>query len=372
MGPTKAIIDHSRLAHNFRLIQKAVKPAKVMGVVKAEAYGHGGIPAARTLLKEGAAFLGVAFAEEGLKLRQAGIKAPILVFGAQLPDFLEEQVRNHLDITLSYREQIKPLRQICKKLHRKARLHIKFDTGMGRVGFAAKDTDVLEEVLNENHFEWAGVYSHLSSADESDLDYTLMQIAEFKRLQQLILHKYRKPLLFHIANSAAIMRLPRAYFDMVRPGVMLYGNPPGPDFPLTWDLKEVMRFTSRVAAVKTMEAGRPLSYNRRYYTKAKTKVAIIPAGYADGYSRRFTNRGPVLIRGKRYTVAGTVCMDQFMVDLGPRTAVKTGDEVVLYGRQGKEHISIVEVARLLQTIPYEVTCNVSARVPRVHIHSQKF
>ena len=267
MGPTKAYINHSHLAHNFKLIKEAVHPARVMVVVKAEAYGHGSIEAARTLLHEGAAWLGVAFAEEGVKLRQAGIKAPILVFGAQLPELLEEQVQYDLDITLSYREQIKPLTEICKKLNKKARLHIKFDTGMGRVGFLSEEAGIVEEVMNESRFELTGIYSHLSSADEDDPDYTLTQVAEFKRLQNMINAKYKKPFLFHQANSAAIMRLPEAYFDMVRPGVMLYGNPPGPDFPLTWDLKEVMRFTSRVAAVKELEAGKPVSYSRRYNTK---------------------------------------------------------------------------------------------------------
>lgn len=366
MGPTKAYINHSHLAHNFKLIKKAVHPARVMAVVKAEAYGHGSIEAARTLLHEGAAWLGVAFAEEGIKLRQAGIKAPILVFGAQLPELLEEQVRHNLDITLSYKAQIKPLIQICRKLNKKARLHIKFDTGMGRVGFPADQWQIAEEIFAEKCFEINGIYSHLSSADEDDPDYTLIQVAEFKRLQSLIKAGHKKPLIFHLANSAAIMRLPEAWFDMVRPGVMLYGNPPGPDFPLTWDLKEVMRFTSQVAAVKELEAGSPVSYSRRYHTKEKTKIAVIPAGYADGYNRLLTNRGQVLIGGKRYTVAGTVCMDQFMVDLGPHSSVKPGDEVVLFGEQGTEHVSIVEVSRQLNTIPYEVTCNVSARVPRIH------
>ncbi len=166
------------------------------------------------------------------------------------------------------------------------------------------------------------------------------------------------------------MRLPETYFDMVRPGVMLYGNPPGPDFPLSWPLKEVMRFTSKIAVVKEIDAGKPISYSRRYYTKKKTKIGVIPAGYADGYNRLLTNKGQVLIGGKRYQAAGTVCMDQFMVDLGLNTAVQPGDEVVLWGQQGTEHVSIIDVSRKLQTIPYEITCNVSARVPRIHINNK--
>jgi len=366
MGPTRAYIDHNCLVHNLNLIQKAVRPAKVMAVVKAEGYGHGSVEAAQSVLRNGAEYLGVAFAEEGIKLRQAGITAPILVFGAQLPEFLEEQVQYDLEITISAEWQIQLLRQICKKLDKKARIHIKFDTGMGRIGFHQGQLDTAENIFAEPCFEVTGIYSHLSSSDEEDLDYTKMQAAELKKLQSIIKEKHKYPLLFHLANSGAIMRLPEAYFDMVRPGVMLYGNPPGPDFPVHWPLKEVMRFTSKIALVKEIEAGKPVSYSRRYHTKEKTKIGVIPAGYADGYNRLLTNKGQVLIGGKRYQAAGTVCMDQFMVDLGLNTIVQPGDEVVLLGRQGDEHISIVDMSRQLQTIPYEITCNVSARVPRIH------
>ena len=368
MGPTRAYIDHSCLVHNLNLIQKAVSPSKVMAVVKAEGYGHGSVEAAQSVLKNGAEYLGVAFAEEGIILREAGITAPILVFGAQLPEYLEDQVKHNLEITVSAEWQIKPLRQICRKLDKKAQIHIKLDTGMGRVGFHPEQLDIAENIFAEPYFEIIGVYSHLSSSDEEDLDYTRMQAAELKKLQKIIKEKYKKPLLFHLANSGAIMRLPEAYFDMVRPGVMLYGNPPGPDFPLSWPLKEVMRFVSKIAVVKELQAGKPVSYSRRYHTKEKTKIGVIPAGYADGYNRLLTNKGQVLIGGKRYQAAGTVCMDQFMVDLGWNTNVRPGDEVVLLGRQGDEHVTNVEMSRQLKTIPYEITCNISARVPRVHIN----
>ena len=370
MGPTVAQINHAHLIHNLQLIKQAVHPAGVMAVVKANAYGHGSVEVARTALANGATWLGVAFPEEGIELRKAGITAPILVFGAQLPPFFEHYLRFDLDLTLSARMQIEPLKDLCRRMNKKARVQIKVDTGMGRVGFLLeKDRDALLQILNEPAFEVTGVYSHLSSADEDDLGYTFEQVERFKAVREFVLkHSSTKPL-FHLANSAAIMRVPQAYFDLVRPGVMLYGNPPGPDFDLQWDLKEVMRFVSRVAAVKELDANHPVSYNRRYYTSAKTKIAIIPAGYADGYNRRMTNTGQVLIRGKRYRIAGMVCMDQMMVDLGPDTDVRPGDEVVLFGPQGSDHVRIVEVARTLSTIPYEITCWVSARVPRIHINT---
>ncbi len=368
MGPTQALIYHANFKHNVQLIQKAVAPAQVMAVVKANAYGHGAVEMAQSALEAGATYLGVAFHEEGIELREAGITAPILVFGAQLPQFFESHLRHNLDLTLSYPEQIEPLRQVARQLNIKPRVHIKIDTGMGRVGFLAEgDLIPVFELLKANWLTVSGVYSHLSSADEPDLTYTYEQIDRFKTVRAAILKRADRPLLFHLANSAAIMRLPEAYFDMVRPGVMLYGNPPGPDFPLTWDLKEVMRFVSKVTAIKELPAGYPVSYNRRYHTSQAEKVAVVPVGYADGYNRQMTNKGPVLIRGKRYPIAGTVCMDQFLVRLGRDGSVQVGDEVVLYGAQGQEHISITEVSRTLQTIPYEVTCWVSRRVPRVHI-----
>jgi len=368
MGPTQAEIIHAHLRYNLNLIRKAVAPAKVMAVVKANAYGHGAIEIARTALQEGAEYLGVAFHEEGLQLRRAGISAPILVFGAQLPEFFEAHIQNDLDLTISYSEQIEPLFRICDRLHKKAGIQIKIDTGMGRVGFLAEnDLSSVFELLHDPRIEVNGIYSHLSSADEDDLSYTMQQIETFNRVREMIVKETDRPPLFHLANSAAIMRLPEAYFDMVRPGVMLYGNPPGPDFPLSWNLKEVMRFVSRVAAIKELPAGHPVSYNRRYYTSQKEKVAVVPAGYADGYNRQMTNKGPVLIRGKRYPIAGTVCMDQFLVKLGTHSEIQVGDEVVLFGSQLSEHLSIAEVSRTLNTIPYEITCWVSGRVPRVHI-----
>ncbi len=367
MGPTKAIIRHQNLLHNLQLIQTAVAPAKVMGVVKADAYGHGSVEIAKTLIANGVDYLGVAFFEEGIELRKAGIDVPILVFGAHLPEFFPQFLDYDLDITLTDAAQLEPLRALCKQRKKRARVQIKVDTGMGRVGFFAdKDFELIRRIVDEPAWLTVGIYSHLSSADEEDSTYTLGQIQRFTAFKERLQKVAACKPFFHLANSAAIMRYPQAYFDYVRPGVMLYGNPPGPDFKLTWDLREVMEFKSRITLIKKLPPRHPVSYNRRYHTPQATHIGIVPAGYADGYNRRFTNTGQVLIRGRRYPVVGTVCMDQFMVDLGAQTDVQTGDEVILFGKQGNEHISIVEISRKLETIPYEVTCWVSRRVPRIH------
>jgi len=371
MGPTRAYINHQHLLHNYNLIKNAVAPAKVMCVVKADAYGHGSIEISRTLIDHGAQYLGVAFVEEGIELRKAGIQTPVLVFGAQLPEFMEDHLRYNLDLTITGEHQIDPLRQLCRKHNKKARIYIKIDTGMNRVGFLMRDArTIIDRLYDESLFTIVGIYSHLSSSDEEDLTYTRQQLQRFDEIRSYISARYSQPLLFHIANSGAIMRLPESYFDMVRPGVMLYGNPPGPDFDLHWDLKEVMTFASKVALIKRLGAGEPVSYSRRYYTNKETDVAVIPVGYADGYNRLLTNRGQVLIGGKRYPVVGSVCMDQILVDLGLDSGVEIGDEVVLFGEQGKVCIPNIEICRHLNTIPYEVTCWVSRRVPRIHVMSK--
>jgi len=369
MGPTFAQIDHAALRHNFRLIQKKVDNRKVMAVVKANAYGHGANEVAQTLLAAGAAYLGVAFAEEGIALRKAGITSPVLVFGATLPETFETILINRLDITITQTSQLQSLISIANKLKIRPQVHLKFESGMHRVGlFYEELLKCLWIIEQEENINLLGIYSHLSSADEDDPAYTNQQILAFKKLKEEIGRVYNGQPLFHLANSAAIMQHPQALFDMVRPGIILYGNPPSSEYPIKWPLQEVMSLRSKVTLIKKVLAGSALSYGRRYITKTDTKIAIIPVGYADGLNRLLTNRGPLLIRGKRYHVSGTICMDQIVVDLGPDSEVKIGDEVVFFGRQGTAAVSISEISRLSQTIPYETTCQISPRVQRRHIN----
>jgi alanine racemase len=371
MGPTIAEIDHVNLTHNFNQIRGRYPALKIMAIVKANAYGHGVIEITRTLSKNGTDYFGVAFPEEGIQLREAGIKEPILVLGAMLPEYFEISIQNNLDITLSDPQQIPLLRKIARKINRKINLHIKIDTGMKCVGFSNDDFfSYADEIFSEPFFNITGIYTHFSSADEEDLDFTRVQLSRFNEIRTAV--KKRKPqILFHSANSAAIMKLPESHFDMVRPGTLLYGNPPDPDFRLCWDLREVMTFKSKISMIRNIKRGDSLGYNRRYTAKSDMKAALVSAGYADGFSRHLSNKGEVLIRGRRCRVIGNVCMDRFLIDIKNNPEIKAGEEVILFGRQADEHIKISETARLLGTIPYEVTCQISARVSRVHKYESK-
>jgi len=374
MGPTEAIINHAHLRHNLSLIRRAYPDKAVMAVVKADAYGHGIVPCAKTLLQAGAEWLGVAFPEEGALLREAGIEAPILVFGAQLSPLLSLHLKNDLHITITAPRQIDELEKEAARLRTRAKVFLKYDSGMNRVGMY-DDTfyDTMNAALGSKAIDVAGVYSHLSSADEDDRAYTLLQLSRFKAMREK-LGKAAAGLCFSLANSAGIMRYPETAFDCIRPGVMLYGNPPAPAFrpdPDKWPLRQVMTWRSAVALVKNVAADEPLSYNRRFHTGRPSKIAIVPVGYGDGYSRRWTNNGKVLINGAFYPVVGTVCMDQILVDVTEAQSLKQGAEVIIFGSQGDASFSIAQYAGELQTIPYEVTCDVSPRVPRSHVKINK-
>ncbi len=236
---------------------------------------------------------------------------------------------------------------------------------MNRVGFPFNEyQQVIDQIIEIRGISIKGIYSHLSTSDEADPSFTLYQIDNFRKIVDYTKSAVNEDILFHLANSGAIMQHPDSYLDMVRPGVMLYGQPPSPDFDMTWDLREVMTLKSQLGLIKLTNKNEPVSYGRRYYTKSTTYIGVIPAGYADGISRKHTNNGQVFINNKRYPIVGTVCMDMIMVDLGPDCSCQTGDEVTLYGG----NIPIREIAQWRDSIPYEVTCNVSQRVPRIHIY----
>jgi len=370
MGPTTAYISHKNLRYNIDLIRNAIGSRKIMAVVKAFAYGHGDIEVAQTAIESGCEYLGVAFIEEGIRLRKAGITAPVLVFGAQLPSYLQTALEYHLDLTITSQEQLTFLKTAGNDKSKKIPIHLKFDTGMNRVGFPVSHLDdIIKDVKNAKHLDIKGIYSHLSTADENDESYTVMQIQHFNNIREYAKNSLDEDIIFHLANSAAIMKFSNSYFDLVRPGIMLYGQPPSPDFDLNWDLKEVLSLRSRLGLIKCVNKNEPVSYGRRFYTKETTHIGVIPAGYADGLNRRLTNKAQVIIRDKFYPLVGTICMDMVMVDLGPDLKCKTGDEVIFYGQDNNKRISIKEISGMLDTIPYEVTCNVSARIPRKHIYS---
>jgi len=369
MGPTVAYIYHRHLHHNIGLIRQAVGKRKIMAVVKANAYGHGDIEIARSALQCGCEYLGVAFVEEGIRLRKAKITAPILVFGAQLPSSLAQAIKYKLEITVTAMTQISFLKKISERQGTKIPIHLKIDTGMNRVGFYTDEWEqAIITILKSRYLQLKGIYSHFASSDENDSEYARLQIRRFDQFRKDIQAKIPYPILFHMANSGAIMKLPQSYYDLVRPGIMLYGQYPSPKFSSNWKLKEVMSLQSRLSLIKFVRKNEPVSYGRRYYTKEDSFIGVIPVGYADGFNRSNTNQANVLIRGRKYAVVGTVCMDMVMVDLGKKLNCKNGDKVVIYGRDGKQNITVREVADRLQTIPYEITCAVSPRVPRIHVY----
>ena len=370
MGPTIAYISHQNLRHNLSLIRRAIGPRKLMAVVKAFAYGHGDIEIARTAAQSGCDYLGVAFVEEGIRLREAGLELPILVFGAQLPAYLARAAAYDLDLTVTTPEQIDFLNNLGRDKSKLINVHIKIDTGMNRVGFSfGQFEETFRLVDSAQHLHLSGVYSHLATADEDDQTYLDMQITRFREIQAYLHQSGSENLLLHLANSAAIMKREDAYFDMVRPGIMIYGQPPSPDFRLDWPLKAVLSLHSKLGLIKFIKKNEPVSYGRRFYTKQDTHIGVIPAGYADGFNRALTNRGQVIINNTLYPLVGTVCMDMMMVDLGADLKCRSGDEVIIYGGSEDHQIRVSDVSRMLKTIPYEITCNISARVARKHIYS---
>ena len=370
MRPTVAEINLSAIEFNLQQIKDKVAPAKIMAVVKANAYGHGALEVSRKVLETGASYLGVALLEEGVELRSQGIQAPILVFGGFFPDEAEEFLQHGLEVTLYNEENLFALTAAAQKLNQKAKVHIKVDTGLGRVGVPwQKATSFVKRVWKTPEIEVIGLYTHLATADERDKTFANLQLTRFRSvIEQLGKEGINIPIK-HAANSGAILDLPDSYFDMVRPGIIIYGYYPSLETSESLPLRPAMRLKSTILHVKEVSAGTSVSYGREFITPRTTRIVTIPVGYADGYNRLLSNRGEVIIRGKKYPVVGRVCMDQIMVDVGEDVDVEVGDEVVLWGQQGDVEISVYDLCRKLQTIPNEVCCWVSSRVPRVYENS---
>lgn len=368
--PTVATIDLDALEHNFSVLKSFVTPAKVMAVIKANAYGHGLVACGRQLERCGADCLGVAFLEEGAALRKAGVKIPILVLGGifegQIPHFLAFD----LDITASSLDKLGAINAAAAHAGKRAKVHLKIDTGMNRIGVRAESAySLVEASIKAAHCDVVGIFSHLANADEEPLDDARRQVAAFKK----VLSEVREMIpdaVAHIANSAATLRIEESRFDMVRPGVVLFGNEPSPGLRLPIELRQVMKLESHVVYFKVIPKGAGVSYGHSWRAKKQTRIVTIPLGYGDGYTRHYSNKTFVLIRGKRHPVVGNVCMDQLMVDIGEAQA-HNGDEVVLIGSQGQEKITASEIAELSATVPHEVTTAINQRVPRRYLRGGK-
>lgn len=378
--PSWIEISLDNFIYNFFAIKKKLPPGvKILAVVKADAYGHGAIPLSRKFLTAGGEFLGVSSIEEGIILRRAGIQAPILILGSVYPyDTFPQIFEYNLTPTVASLVVLEELNRLAQEYKKHLPVHLKVDTGMGRIGISSsRCIEVVKKILNSN-LVLEGIYSHLSSAD-IDREYTLEQINTLKKIKEdLKMEEINIPL-FHLANSTAILRYPEAYFDLVRPGILLYGLLPYKGAEKDISVKPVLSLKTKIVFLKKVPASRRISYGGTFVTKRDSWIATLPIGYADGYSRFFSNPcppspgdfgrrgGEVLIKGKRAPVIGRVTMDMIMVEVTDIPGVNVGEEVVVIGEQGEERITVEELAEKIGTISYEIVCGLNKRLPRIYL-----
>jgi alanine racemase len=365
---TFAEIDLNAIAYNLRGVRKRVgKGVKILAVVKANAYGHGIQQVSEFVIQHHCAdYLGVAFPEEGVQIREAGIKAPIHAFALPSRRQIELFFDYNIEPTISTINESKWLNTAGQKRKKTIPVHLKIDTGMSRLGVTVAELPAFLKMLARlQRIEIKGVFTHFATADETDKTFSKKQLLEFHRALEILIQHGIEPELIHCANSATILDLPETYFSMVRPGVMMYGYYPSHETTESIPLKPAMAVKSRVSMVKRLQAGDSVSYGRRFIAQQPTTIANIPIGYADGYFRLLTNKTQVLIGGVAFPVVGSICMDQMMADVGDAD-IHAGDEVVIIGRQGTNQISALQLADILGTIPYEICCAISARVPRIY------
>ena len=359
-------IDLAALRHNLAAIRRAVGPGvAVCGVVKADAYGHGAVPVARTLAAAGIEHFAVASLDEAKELRDAGIAVPILVFGSVRPDRARETARLRLAVTVWSAAAVRALAEALDP-GEPLDVHVKIDTGMHRIGALADDLSALVGALRAGPFRIAGTMSHLACADEPGHASVPAQIDAYEGALRELAALGAAPGIRHLANSAGAVEWPQARYDMVRAGIALYGGAPSPQLAGRLDLKPVMSLRTRVLQVKTIPAGDRVGYGHTYAATRPTRLAVLPVGYAIGYPRALSNRGEVLIRGRRAPVAGTVSMDHVTVDVTDVPDVAEGDVVTLWGSDGAQHLDVMELGARAGTIGYELLTCVSPRTPRIY------
>jgi alanine racemase len=377
-----AEIDLKAIAHNVNELRRITQPgAHLMAVVKADGYGHGAVEVARCALQNGASFLGVARIEEGIHIRKAGIPVPILVFGYTHPQRAGDLLHYDLTQSVSTAATALELSEAAGALASKIKIHLKVDTGMGRLGLlpqnfqsnnpAKINPDTIAETLavaDLDGLELEGIFTHFASADSADKTYAEYQLELFlnylKRLQKAGL----EPPLRHAANSGAVIDMPRSHLDLVRPGIAIYGLYPSDEVHRQRiSLKPAMALKSQIIQLKKVPAGFNVSYGSTYTTRQPTTIATVPIGYADGLNRLLSSSGQMLVGGRRVPIVGRVCMDLTMLDVGDAKNVQMGDEVVVFGQQGNVTLSVDEMAATLNTINYEIVTGISARVSRIYI-----
>lgn len=370
--PTRAEVSIPRLLNNFEIVKSLVaKDVKVMPMVKANAYGHGIVRVSRELAAAGAHCLGVAYLEEAVFLRQNGITSPIAALGAINTEQIPEFIRHGVEITSSSLDKSRAVSEAAARLGATAKVHLKIDTGMERIGVHWYNAEkFIVESAGLPNLEITGLFSHLAKA-ESDREFTEEQIRRFDGAVNIMRKNGVRAEHVHLANSAGIMLHPASHYSMVRPGIMLYGYDPRgrrtEERRGGRRLEPVMTLKTKVSYFKSVPAGTGISYNHTYTTKEQTRIVTLPVGYGDGYPRLLSNRGEVIIRGRRFPVAGNVCMDQTMVDIGPDGTAYNGDDVLLFGEMEGHSIPLEDLCDKIGTITYEFLSNISSRVPRVYL-----
>ncbi len=366
--PTQARINLSSFRHNVEAVRLYTnRKTRIMAVVKANGYGHGMVEISRAAVEVGVEFLSVARIDEALELRQAGVTHPVLVFELPRKESIESAINEKIDLTVGSIEGAREIDYVASRLGKRATVHIKVDTGMGRLGlnYLLAETEI-EMILRCTHLQVAGIYSHFANSEVADQSFAKEQLKRFSSLLESVKSKGIEIPIVHMANSAAIMSLPASHFTMVRPGLMFFGYAPAVGLYKKYPLKPVMSLVSQISFLKSVEPGVSISYGRRFVAKERTRIGTVPIGYADGYSRLLTGKAEVLVRGQRVPVAGTICMDHLMIDLRGMNSVHEGEPVTLIGKDGSEMISAWDIAERIGTIPYEITCMVSKRVKRVY------
>jgi alanine racemase len=366
--PTYATVNLAALAHNLSRIKQYLSPGcEVMAIVKANAYGHGAAETAHALVSQGISRFAVASLDEGIALRQVGLSASIVVLGALFEEQVSDLVAHRLTPVVSDGRILPALAKAAQSHPARYPIHLKAETGMGRLGLSPEELLVLlDNPLLQRPLQVEGLMTHLADADGKDSTFTERQLGVFCPVLEQIRKRGLTLPLVHTANSAAIVRFPDAHFSLVRPGIMLYGYHTLPATVPAPDLRPVLSLRTRVVQLRTIPPGGTVSYNGTFVATRPTRIAVLPIGYADGYSRQLSHRGSVLIQGRRAPIVGLVCMDMIMVDVTDLAPVQVGETVTLIGQQGGESIWADEVAGWIGTIPYEVLCGIGARVPRLY------
>jgi alanine racemase len=367
---THVLVHLDNIRANVAAVRAAVGPQrKLLVAVKANAYGHGAVAVSRAAAEAGADWLGVATVPEGLELRRAGIELPILKLSPAFPEEMDAAVAGGIVLSVCDLDNADALEAVCRARAIQADVHLVVDTGMERIGVQPPEAPAFAAALRRRcpSLRIQGLCTHLPVSDAADPTYTVAQVGRFRQvLEEITAALGRRPELVHCANSGAVLGHPESWLDMVRPGIMIYGCYPGPGTPKTLPLKPGLSFHTRISFLKRVTAGTGVGYGLTWIAPRDTWIATIPVGYADGFNRLLSNRGRVLVGGRSCPVAGRVCMDQTMVDLGPEATARVGDPVVLIGRSGDQEITVDEWASLLGTISYEVTCQINSRVVRFY------